>query len=700
MLKYLTLLLISTSTILFGQIDSETDKQAVQSLYNKLKRNQGDYFNRPLNQIYGITTEVINNENRVIKIDLPSSVNITNGSQSSINQNVSTELHSDLNQLTEIKEIVISPEARYSSIVNNSNFFQDYIVDFNQLTNLQKLEKFEFDSYNNIPTTRVNLIIQNSSSINLISTFRTLNLSNLKEIELDTVYNNLHELKINSTWYNYNLLSNTTGSLLKRLELDLVNTNMENIDFQRNFPVLEDLNLNRIVYISNNIYTNTLKKLKLIGDFSGLNDDIQNANQLNTLEIRSYNLYNLPTSLHTLNNLTSLLITSYNENFLVLNNSFSQIPQLKNLYINTNGFVENISLINNLNQLETLNLYIPKNYVTDIDFINHPNLRELDYLINYAQLSSLQYEDYILPSNIDQLQHLKRLYLTIGDSANINFNNLQNLEDVNIQYINPYTLPKLDFKNNTNLKSLQFYGSGTFYYTNNIILPKIEFENIYFNNLTNLEKLVFWSVPVKMNLTNMFVNNTNLKNLAFSSLSLNPSINSDFSGVLNLCNNPNVRLQIYDQTPITIDLRNNINTSKYFTLETKSAFSPNIIVDDIANFRALNGNNYYNHQTNVSESFNLMTSSEPCSRQVLNTSNITNPTTIDIYPNPTTDILYIKTNSNENFIKIYNLNGQLIKYLNFNIDKGSIMVDNLKQGIYIIEIENKNGKVSKKFMKN
>lgn len=700
MLKYLTLLLISTSTILFGQLDSESDKQAVQSLYTKLKRNQDDYFNRPLNQIYGITTEVIDNENRVIKIDLPSSVNITNGSQSSINQNLSTELHSDLNQLTEIKEIVISPEARYSSIVNNSNFIQDYIVDFNQLTNLQKLEKFEFESYNNIPTTRVNLIIQNSSSINLIPTFRTLNLSNLKEIELNTVFNNLHDLKINSTWYDYNLLSNTTGTLIKRLELDLVNTNMENVDFNSNFPILEDLSLNRIVSISNNIYTNTLKKLKLIGDFSGLNNDIQNASQLNSLEIRSYNLYNLPTSLHTLNNLTSLHITSYNENFLVLNNSISQIPQLKNLYISTNGFVENISLINNLNQLETLNLYIPKNYVTDLDFINHPNLRELDYLINYAQLSSLNYNDYVLPSNIDQLQHLKRLYLTIGDSANINFNNLQNLEDVNIQYINPYTLPKLDFKNNTNLKSLQFYGSGTFYYTNNIILPTIEFENDYFNNLTNLEKLVYWSVPVKMNLTNMFVNNINLKNLAFSSLSLNPSINSDFSGVLNLCNNPNVRLQIYDQAPITIDLRNNINTSKYFTLETKSTFSPNIIVDDITNFRAVNGNNYYNHQTNVSESFNLTTSSEPCSRQVLNTSTITIPTTIDIYPNPTTDILYINTNSNENLVKIYNLNGQLIEYLNFNINKGSIMVDNLKQGIYIIEIENKNGKVSKKFMKN
>ncbi|RLZ08329.1 T9SS type A sorting domain-containing protein [Faecalibacter macacae] len=699
MLKYFTLILITTSSILFGQTDSQTDKDAIISLYSKLKRYQDGYFSRPLNQIYGLTTEVINNEYRVTKIDLPSSVNITNGTNVSITQDLVTDLHSDLNQLTEIKEIIISPEARYSSIVNNSNFNQDYKVDFNQLTNLQKLEKFEFNSFNNTTAPKINVIIQNSSSINSFPTLKILNLSNLKEIEINTIYNNINELKISSSKYNYSLLENITGPIIKRLELDLVNTNMENIDFYRNFPILEDLSLNRIESISNNIYTNTLKKLKLSGDFSNLSDDIQNASQLNSLEIKSYNLYYLPNSLHNLNNLTSLHITSYNENFIALNNSFSQIPQLKNLYINTNGFVENIALLNNLNELETLNLYIPKNYVSNIDFINHPNLRELDYLINYAQLSNLQYDDYILPLNIDQLQQLKRLYLTIGNSANINFNNLQNLEDVNIHYINPHTLPKLDFKNNTNLKSLQFYGNGTFYYTNNIILPTIEFENNYFNNLTNLEKLVYWSVPVKMNLTNMFVHNTNLKNLAFSSLSLNPPIISDFTGILNLCNNPNVRLQIYDQAPITIDLRNNINTTKYFTLETKSNVSPNIIVDDIPNFRAVNGNNYYNHQTNASESFNLINSSEPCSRQVLNTSTITNPISIDIYPNPTTDILYIETNSNENLIKIYNFNGQLVQSLNFNINKGSIMVDNLKQGIYIIEIENQNGKVSKKFIK-
>jgi hypothetical protein len=69
---------------------------------------------------------------------------------------------------------------------------------------------------------------------------------------------------------------------------------------------------------------------------------------------------------------------------------------------------------------------------------------------------------------------------------------------------------------------------------------------------------------------------------------------------------------------------------------------------------------------------------------------------IEVYPNPVTDYLTIKSDSKINKVEIYDVSGRNMKS-NLNGDK--IDVTNLNSGNYIINIETKEGKTSKKFIK-
>ncbi|MGV0923413.1 T9SS type A sorting domain-containing protein [Empedobacter tilapiae] len=70
--------------------------------------------------------------------------------------------------------------------------------------------------------------------------------------------------------------------------------------------------------------------------------------------------------------------------------------------------------------------------------------------------------------------------------------------------------------------------------------------------------------------------------------------------------------------------------------------------------------------------------------------------TFDIFPNPATDLITIKSSENINNIKIYSLNGLLIKNVS-NIS--SINIKDLAKGSYIINISTRKGFHSQKFIK-
>ncbi|MFA9214653.1 MAG: T9SS type A sorting domain-containing protein [Candidatus Methylacidiphilales bacterium] len=74
-----------------------------------------------------------------------------------------------------------------------------------------------------------------------------------------------------------------------------------------------------------------------------------------------------------------------------------------------------------------------------------------------------------------------------------------------------------------------------------------------------------------------------------------------------------------------------------------------------------------------------------------------------IFPNPTTSQLNITSNSNIKTVLIYNVTGQLVKEINYennNLKDVSLAIDDLAQGMYMVQIiDELNAKLTSKFIK-
>ena len=75
-----------------------------------------------------------------------------------------------------------------------------------------------------------------------------------------------------------------------------------------------------------------------------------------------------------------------------------------------------------------------------------------------------------------------------------------------------------------------------------------------------------------------------------------------------------------------------------------------------------------------------------------------NDISINIYPNPTKDFLYLTKISDNTKYKIYSIEGKLIK--SGNISENKIDVSSLIKGNYIIDLESSKVKIQKKFIKD
>lgn len=72
-----------------------------------------------------------------------------------------------------------------------------------------------------------------------------------------------------------------------------------------------------------------------------------------------------------------------------------------------------------------------------------------------------------------------------------------------------------------------------------------------------------------------------------------------------------------------------------------------------------------------------------------------------IYPNPVKNILNVNSSNNQviNTVKVTDINGRLVKIVNPNSTSNIIDVNDLANGIYLVEITSDNGSVTKKFIK-
>lgn len=73
-----------------------------------------------------------------------------------------------------------------------------------------------------------------------------------------------------------------------------------------------------------------------------------------------------------------------------------------------------------------------------------------------------------------------------------------------------------------------------------------------------------------------------------------------------------------------------------------------------------------------------------------------NDTAIAIYPNPTTDMLYISSDEKVSGVAIFDMTG---RRMNADLKENQVNVNHLEKGNYIITVSTKKGKVSKKFIK-
>jgi hypothetical protein len=77
-----------------------------------------------------------------------------------------------------------------------------------------------------------------------------------------------------------------------------------------------------------------------------------------------------------------------------------------------------------------------------------------------------------------------------------------------------------------------------------------------------------------------------------------------------------------------------------------------------------------------------------------------NDVRVKVYPNPTTDILNITFDTQQfTAVNIVDLNGRLIKSLEVASNTSSVNVQNLKLGLYIVNISNNENTISRKFIK-
>ena len=74
-----------------------------------------------------------------------------------------------------------------------------------------------------------------------------------------------------------------------------------------------------------------------------------------------------------------------------------------------------------------------------------------------------------------------------------------------------------------------------------------------------------------------------------------------------------------------------------------------------------------------------------------------NKTQINIFPNPTSDFINIKSDEKIKSVKLYNASGSLIKTENNEFSR--INISNLPKGNYLISIETDSGIETKKIIK-
>lgn len=311
-------------------------------------------------------------------------------------------------------------------------------------------------------------------------------------------------------------------------------------------------------------------------------------------------------------------------------------------------------------------------YVSSYEGINSfQNLETLIFAYNQTPVSL----------DLSGLNNLKKLNCYFNNLTSINFNGCNSLEEI---YLDQNYLTTIDLSEISTLKHLDFQNNDL----TSLVLPtsSILINLKCFNN--NLNNLVLTN---QTHLENLYCGNNFLTNLNLSNC-INLKLLQCYQNNLNnldISNSPLLNNIFCSYNPNLKYL--NINNGFNWLPNTNYAgnnLSSNIIQLCTSSSSVVNLQNYYNSLGYSSTSF-----ISNCSTLGINSNEITNHKII-FYPNPAQDEIVFSGIVNS--VIIYDLNGRLIK--SSSINRTAMEISDIKQGLYIINIESEDGFFSSKLI--
>ena len=549
---------------------------------------------------------------------------------------------------------------------NNTNFVQ-----FNATVNTANLNCIVVDDASNVPNVITNgapagvNFIENLSECDAINTL-------IPDMNFEQA---LIDLGIDSGTVNGSVL---TSSIATLTFLDVSNSNINDLTGIEDFVALE-------VLLSNN---NNLTAIDLSNNtaLAGVNTsdnaltalDVSNNTALQALNCDNNNLVTL--NLPTTNTINALSCRS-NE-FTSLD--FSDQAALAQLFIENNINLEILNIQNGANT----------NF-TDFSATNNPNLSciivddssnvssvitngvpaGVNFIENLSEcdavtlIPDMNFEQALIDLGIDSgtvngsVLTSSIATITGLDVSNSNINNLTGIEDfvaLETLVCNNNDLADLDVSNNTALLSLTCGANAltALDLSNNTALFILRFAN---NNLTELD--VF-------NNTALIVLSCIGNNLTSLDLSNNIVLNN-----LNVAGNPNLEV-------LNIKNGNNTNFVQFNAANTQNLSC--IVVDDPSNVPNI-------ITDNAPDGVNFTDDPASCPTLSVN-DEVFVENTIMVYPNPSSDKIFIKNNGNFTLtnVKVFNLLGSLVRQTNVTEE---IDIARLPNGIYMILIATDTGNV-------
>lgn len=386
----------------------------------------------------------------------------------------------------------------------------------------------------------------------------------------------------------------------------------------------------------------------------------------------------------------------------------------------------NVKNTNNANFLFFSALDNPNLYCIEVDDATYSNANwnQVDGQTNFSEDCSIAFPTIAIPDANFEQALIDLGYDTNGFTGNIFISDAEVITSLNVS--------------NKNISSL----SGIEGFSNLIVL-KIEHNDLNslqgLENLTNLETLTCNG----NNLTSLDISNlTNLKELHTGSnplgsidVSNNVLLESLTSSTcqltsIDVSNNLNLNyLEVYDNQLTTLNISNNLDL-EYLSFDTNQITSINLsnhvnLVElyaannQLTSLNIKNGNNtiitdfsaennpdlYCIEVDSAPYSTALWSSdidaqasfSEDCSTLTVDEVSLTD--TLSLYPNPASEVFYIKGLQEDTQINVYDINGRNILSTNIN-NRQPVNVSQIPSGIYLVNIKNNTGETVKKLIVN